>query len=135
MANLEVYDVTTQDAVLLDMSKELHGRRQIFTDAEEITRENVVDVLTKALGIHNKNRREEIYLKKYVRGIQPILERQKKYYPLMKGLMSLDGNPVPIKAAMAMRGVMTWEIRLPLVPLAESKHEQLANLLKNFNLL
>ena len=63
------------------------------------------------------------------------LELQKKYYPLMKGLMSLDGNPVPIKAAMAMRGVMTWEIRLPLVPLAESKHEQLANLLKNFNLL
>ena len=63
------------------------------------------------------------------------LELQKKYYPLMKGLMSLDGNPVPIKAAMAMRGVMTWEIRLPLVPLAESKHEQLADLLKNFNLL
>lgn len=79
MANLEVYDVTTQDAVLLDMSKELHGRRQIFTDAEEITRENVVEVLTKALGVHNKNRREEIYLKKYVRGIQPILERQKQY--------------------------------------------------------
>lgn len=63
------------------------------------------------------------------------LELQKKYYPLMKGLMSLDGNPVPIKAAMAMRGVMSWEIRLPLVPLAESKHEQLAELLKNFNLL
>lgn len=63
------------------------------------------------------------------------LELQKKYYPLMKGLMSLDGNPVPIKAAMALRGDMSWEIRLPLAPLAESKHEQLATLLKNFNLL
>lgn len=63
------------------------------------------------------------------------LELQKKYYPLMKGLMSLDGNPVPIKAAMAMRGDMSWEIRLPLAPLAEEKHEKLATLLKNFNLL
>ena len=63
------------------------------------------------------------------------LELQKKYYPLMKGLMSLDGNPVPIKAAMALRGDMSWEIRLPLVALAEEKHGKLADLLKNFNLL
>lgn len=63
------------------------------------------------------------------------LELQKKYYPLMKGLMSLDGNPVPIKAAMAMCGAMSWEIRLPLTPLAESKHAALSNLLKQFNLL
>lgn len=63
------------------------------------------------------------------------LELQKKYYPLMKGLMSLDGNPVPIKAAMALRGNMTWEIRLPLVPLAQDKHDKLATLLRNYNLL
>ena len=63
------------------------------------------------------------------------LELQKKYYPLMKGLMSLDGNPVPIKAAMALRGNMTWEIRLPLVPLAQDKHDKLATLLCNYNLL
>ncbi len=63
------------------------------------------------------------------------LELQKKYYPLMKGLMSLDGNPVPIKAAMALRGDMSWEIRMPLTPLAESKHAQLADLLKSYNLL
>lgn len=62
-------------------------------------------------------------------------ELQKKYYPLMKGLMSLDTNPVPIKAALALRGDITWELRLPLVPLAESKHETLAALLKQFNLL
>ena len=62
-------------------------------------------------------------------------ELQKKYYPLMKGLMSLDTNPVPIKAALALRGDISWELRLPLVPLAESKHETLAALLKQFNLL
>ncbi len=63
------------------------------------------------------------------------LELQKKYYPLMKGLMSLDVNPVPAKAALALRGDIGWEIRLPLVPLAEDKHGKLANLLKSFNLL
>ncbi|MDO5463529.1 MAG: 4-hydroxy-tetrahydrodipicolinate synthase [Akkermansia sp.] len=63
------------------------------------------------------------------------LALQKKYYPLMKGLMSLDGNPVPIKAAMALRGDMTWEIRMPLAPLAEEKHGKLADLLKSYNLL
>ena len=63
------------------------------------------------------------------------LELQKKYYPLMKGLMSLDVNPVPAKAALALRGEIGWEIRLPLVPLAEEKHGKLADLLKSFNLL
>lgn len=63
------------------------------------------------------------------------LELQKKYYPLMKGLMSLDVNPVPVKAALALRGDMGWDIRLPLVPLAEEKHGKLADLLKSFNLL
>ena len=63
------------------------------------------------------------------------LELQKKYYPLMKGLMSLDVNPVPAKAALALRGQIGWEIRLPLVPLAEEKHDKLADLLKSFNLL
>ena len=63
------------------------------------------------------------------------LELQKKYYPLMKGLMSLDVNPVPAKAALALRGQIGWEIRLPLVPLAEEKHGKLAELLKSFNLL
>jgi 4-hydroxy-tetrahydrodipicolinate synthase len=63
------------------------------------------------------------------------LELQKKYYPLMKGLMSMDVNPVPAKAALALRGEISWEIRLPLVPLAEEKHGKLADLLKSYNLL
>ncbi len=66
---------------------------------------------------------------------EKALELQKKYYPLMKGLMSLDVNPVPAKAALALRGDISWEIRLPLVPLAEEKHGKLADLLKSFNLL
>lgn len=63
------------------------------------------------------------------------LALQKKYYPLMKGLMGLDVNPVPIKAALALRGDISWEIRLPLAPLAEEKREMLADLLRRFELL
>ena len=60
---------------------------------------------------------------------------QKKYYPLMKGLMSLDVNPVPIKAALALRGDISWELRLPLAPLVEEKRAVLTNLLRRFELL
>lgn len=60
---------------------------------------------------------------------------QEKYYPLMKGLMTLDTNPVPIKAALALRGEISWEIRLPLVALAEEKRESLRALLTRFELL
>lgn len=58
----------------------LHGRRQIFTNATEITAANVKDVLNKALPIHLKNRAEMVYLEKYLRGIQPTLERVKVYH-------------------------------------------------------
>ena len=58
--------------------KNLHGRRQIFTDRAEITRDNVIDVLAKALETHLQNRQEIIYLEDYLRGKQPILDRVKK---------------------------------------------------------
>ena len=81
MSNLEVYDVTTTDnAAKLDISKDLHGRRQIFTGEKEITRKNVLQVLEKALSVHTRNRREILYLKNYERGIQPILQRTKVYH-------------------------------------------------------
>ncbi len=60
---------------------------------------------------------------------------QKKYYPLMTGLMTLENNPCPIKAAHALAGDCGWEIRLPLVPLAASKREQLSELLTQFDLI
>ena len=64
-----------------------------------------------------------------------MLSLQKTFYPLMKGLMTLDSNPVPIKAALAMRGDIQPGIRLPLVPLAEEKEAQLSALLQRFNIL
>lgn len=59
-------------------SRGLHGRRQIFTSVSDINSGNVIDVLNEALQVHQYNREDEIYLKKYIRGIQPILLREKK---------------------------------------------------------
>lgn len=58
---------------------ELHGRRQIFTNEKDITEKNVLRVLNRAMDVHRANREEEVYLEKYRRGIQPILDRKKVY--------------------------------------------------------
>lgn len=63
------------------------------------------------------------------------LALQKQYYPLMRGLMSLDVNPVPIKTAVALQGHCTTEFRLPLTQLPEPQTEKLVALLKEFKLL
>ena len=59
----------------------------------------------------------------------------KQWYPLLRGLMTLDTNPVPIKAALALQGRCTEEYRLPLVPLSESQREKLRDLLDDYSLL
>ena len=60
---------------------------------------------------------------------------QKQYYPLMRGLMSLDVNPVPIKSAVALQGHCTAEFRLPLAPLCADQTAKLYALLESYNLL
>jgi 4-hydroxy-tetrahydrodipicolinate synthase len=60
---------------------------------------------------------------------------QKQYYPLMRGLMSLDVNPVPIKTAVALQGHCTPELRLPLAPLSVDQTARLTALLESYNLL
>lgn len=57
------------------------GRTKILTDVSEITRDNVVDVLRKALSTHLKNRYEINYLYNYYRGNQPIWKRSKDVRP------------------------------------------------------
>ena len=60
---------------------EMYGRRVITTDAVELTDENIVIELDKALNTHNLNRGEIEYLWNYYRGKQPILQRTKKVRP------------------------------------------------------
>ncbi len=59
----------------------LKGRREIFTDVKEITKENISKVLADAFEIHLLNATEIKYLQDYERGVQPILERIKEVRP------------------------------------------------------
>jgi 4-hydroxy-tetrahydrodipicolinate synthase len=53
-----------------------------------------------------------------------------RLFPLARGLLSLDTNPIPIKTALAMRGLMAEEFRLPRCCLEAEKRRQLARLLE-----
>jgi 4-hydroxy-tetrahydrodipicolinate synthase len=60
---------------------------------------------------------------------------QKKYYPLMRGLMTLDSNPVPVKTAVALQGHCSPELRLPLAPLSDAGTAELTALLRSYQLI
>ena len=59
----------------------MSGRRIIKTDALEITKDNVIDVLKKSLSVHELNRSEIEYLWNYYKGDQPIRYRVKTVRP------------------------------------------------------
>lgn len=52
-----------------------------------------------------------------------------KFYPVFKDLF-IETNPIPVKAAMAMQGVIEEEYRLPLVPMTGKNRETLRATLK-----
>ncbi|HAU37669.1 MAG TPA: 4-hydroxy-tetrahydrodipicolinate synthase [Phycisphaerales bacterium] len=56
-----------------------------------------------------------------------------RLFPLFRG-MFVETNPIPIKAAMAMTGMIADELRLPLSPLSAKLRGPLADLLKEFGL-
>lgn len=59
----------------------MYGRRVIYTDYSEITDDNVLEVLEKALSVHGQNRGEIQYLYDYYKGNQPVLGREKAVRP------------------------------------------------------
>ena len=69
------------------MSMGLHGRRKIKTDESEVTIDNVVSILRKALPVHWKNRSEVNYLWHYAKGRQPILNRVKLVRPEINNMI------------------------------------------------
>lgn len=58
-----------------------YGRRMVLTDVDEITPENVQQVLSKVLTVHNSNKGDIQYLYDVYRGKQLILERTKEIRP------------------------------------------------------
>jgi len=59
----------------------MDGRRVIYTDVDEITPDNIFDVLRKALIIHSQNLHEINFLYRYYRGRQSIQSRKKNVRP------------------------------------------------------
>ena len=57
------------------------------------------------------------------------LNLHQKVYPIFKDLF-IETNPTPVKAALAMMGVIEEEYRLPLVPMAAENRARLAKTLK-----
>ncbi len=56
-----------------------------------------------------------------------------KLFPLFKALFK-ETNPIPIKAALAMAGMIENELRLPLLPMSQHLREPLAKMLKEFGI-
>lgn len=57
-----------------------------------------------------------------------------KMFKLAKGLLTLEVNPIPIKTAMAMKGMIAEELRLPLCRMSPANREKLAAVLKEYGI-
>jgi hypothetical protein len=58
-----------------------------------------------------------------------------RWLPLMRANFVGGPNPVPLKAAMAMMGLITDAVRMPLLPLEESHRGRLRTVLESTGLL
>ena len=74
-------------------------------------------------------------VKAYATGkTKAALKLHQQYYPLFKDLF-LETNPVPVKAALVMMGLIEEEYRLPLVPMSEKNRETLRATMKAVGVL
>jgi len=60
-------------------------------------------------------------------------EQHHRLFPFFKAIF-VETNPIPIKAALAMAGMIREELRLPMTPLSPSHRPLIAGLLKEFGL-
>ena len=68
------------------------GRRMLMTDEREITKDNIISVVSKAFMEHQENVAQEVFLFEYEKGNQPILNREKKINSHLKQLSKLGVN-------------------------------------------
>ena len=67
--------------------------------------------------------------------IHEAMRCHNKLFPLCRDMLGLSTNPIPIKAAMAMLGRDTGELRLPMTALTEEGLQSLRNTLVGYGLL
>ena len=66
--------------------------------------------------------------------LQKARELHYRLLPLMNANF-LESNPIPVKAALAMMGMIEEQLRLPLVPLSEAGRETLTQVLRDLALV
>jgi 4-hydroxy-tetrahydrodipicolinate synthase len=64
-------------------------------------------------------------------------EARKLHLRLLKisNAMFIESNPVPVKTAVALMGMASDEVRLPLAPMAEGNKAKLVAIMKEYNLI
>ena len=67
--------------------------------------------------------------------IQAALQWHMKLFPLCRDMLGLATNPIPVKSAMALLGMDTGELRLPMTPLNDAQLESLRGTLTAYGLL
>jgi 4-hydroxy-tetrahydrodipicolinate synthase len=70
------------------------------------------------------------FLKGHAREAEQL---HRKFYPIFRDLF-IESNPVPVKAALALQGRMTPDVRLPLTPLQPASRARLEATLAKFGL-
>ena len=63
------------------------------------------------------------------------LQVHRRFYPLFSAFLKLDTNPVPIKTAMGIAGLIDPGLRLPMVSMSPEKTEELRVILDRLDLL
>jgi 4-hydroxy-tetrahydrodipicolinate synthase len=66
--------------------------------------------------------------------VQRARELHYKLFPLARAAF-LETNPIPIKEAMAMAGMIEPEFRLPMCRMGEANREKLREILKGYGLV
>jgi len=57
-----------------------------------------------------------------------------KMFALARGLLTLEVNPIPIKTAMAVKGMITEEFRLPMCPMQPENRKKLMAAMTEYGL-
>jgi 4-hydroxy-tetrahydrodipicolinate synthase len=66
--------------------------------------------------------------------IRKARQLHNKMGPLIDALF-LETNPVPVKAALAMMGKISYDVRLPLYKMSDSNYEKLKRAMTNYGLV
>jgi len=66
--------------------------------------------------------------------LEQARQLHQKYYPLFRDLF-IEANPIPVKTAMAMMGLLEEEFRLPLCPISDANRVKLRATLEKCGLL